>query len=775
MSRDVPSRLFRCAAVAWLTTAGSAVAAPVTPAWSLVPQPARMQAAASGSFIVMDGSGIALHGADLQSIADRFAQHVAYTSGLRLRVGAKAGAHAAITFDLDPHADVTGDAGYRITVDGQGIHVVARTARGAFYGSVTLWQLLTPPGWTRGAPVAVADGVIDDHPRFAWRALLLDSARHYQRVADIEKLIDWMSLSKLNVLLWHITDDQGWRLAIPDHPELVRIGACRKAAGFDAELTGAADRPYCGDYSEAEVRDIVRYAAARYVDVVPEIDLPGHSQAAIAAYPWLGVTGRRPTVWTDWGVSPWLLDPDAKTLRFVDDVLDEVMRLFPSKYISLGGDEADKQQWNASPGVRAQMHRLGLANMDQLQGWFMGQLATYLVQHGRRPVGWDDEIVAGATLPAAQVVMSWHGDDHERVALKAAQQGHDVVMTPQESLYFDHFQSDLPDEWAGPSPMTTLRMAYDTTVIPPGANATEASRIIGVQASLWAEQMPTFAHDQHALFPRLAALSELAWSPASAHDWNGFLQRLPAELARWRALGIGYADSAFAPAFTATAAAHGAFHVALANQAGFGTIRYTTDGSAPDNRSAPYAQPLTLPNKTRLQAATFAPDGFALSAPRTLVLDATTLTSRDGSALTTCSGQPASRLEGRQPTRGTTPVYAVDIGDACWRWPQAPLAGVRHVTLTVERIPWRFGDEAKYAIVRRKASAAGEFEIHADSCNGPRLASVPLAPAAEAKARISLDTDLALPAGAGVRDLCIFATGDPRDGQWALAQITFSK
>ncbi|WP_192154774.1 family 20 glycosylhydrolase [Rhodanobacter sp. 7MK24] len=759
----------------WLATTGVAVAVPATPAWSLMPLPARMQPAAAGSFKIADGAEVAVHGADLQPIADRFMQLVANTRGLRLRMATTAGAHPAITFEVDPHADAAGDAGYRIAVNDQGIRVIARTPRGIFYGSVTLWQLLTPPGWTRGAPADVADGIIDDQPRFAWRALLLDSGRHYQGTADIKKLIDWMSLSKLNVLLWHVTEDQGWRLEIPKYPELTKVGACRKAVGLDAELTGSADKPYCGYYTEAEVRDIVRYAGERFVDVVPEIDLPGHSQAAIAAYPWLGVTGQRPAVWTEWGVSPWLLNPNEKTLRFVDDVLDEVMRLFPSKYISLGGDEADKQQWNASSEVRAQMHRLGLSNMDQLQGWFIGQLADHLVKNGRTPVGWDDELVAGATLPASQVVMSWHGDDDERVALQAIRQGHDVVMTPQESLYFDHYQSDLPDEWAGPPPAATLRQAYDTAVIPHGAGAGEAQRIIGVQAGLWTEQMATFAHDQHAVFPRITALSELGWSPAGAHDWNGFLQRMPAELARYRALGIDYADSAFAPAFHVAAATSGTFQVELSNQTGFGTIRYTTDGSAPTNRSAPYVRPLTLPGKTSLKAATFAPDGFELAAPRTQALDETTLLARDSSALATCSGQPASRLDGRRPTQGPRPVYAVDIGNACWLWPQASLDGIGHVVLTVERMAWRFGDEAKDAVVRHKASTAGEFEIHAGSCSGPLLASLPLAHAAGTTGQIHLDADVALPMGTGVRDLCIFATGDPRDGQWALARMAFSK
>jgi hexosaminidase len=778
MSRAAASAFFRCLVIACGMTAGTLHAAAAVPAWSLLPQPASVRPTGAGAFAIADGAVVAVRGADrqqLQSIAGRFMQRVADTNGLHLRAATSEAAHAAITLDVNPNADIGDDSGYRITVDANGIVVTARTPRGAFYGSVTLWQLLTPPGWKHGAPVDVAYGVIDDRPRFAWRALLLDSGRHYQSAADIKKMIDWMALNKLNVLLWHLTEDQGWRLEIRKYPELTRIGACRQAVGLDIQLTGSPDRPYCGFYTQAQAQDIVRYAAERFVDVVPEIDLPGHSQAAIAAYPWLGVTGKRPSVWTEWGVSPWLLKPDEKTLRFVDDVLDEAMQLFPSKYISIGGDEADKQQWNASPDVQAKMHALGLSNMDQLQGWFTQQVAAHLIKHGRIPVGWDDELVAGATLPAPEVVMSWHGDDHERVALAAIRQGHDVVMTPQESLYFDHYQSDLPDEWMGPPPAATLQQAYDTVVVPDGANAADAKHIIGVQGGLWTEQMPTFAHDQHAVFPRIAALSELGWSPASTHDWKDFQQRMPAELARYRALGIGYADSAFAPAFQVTAAGHGAFQVTLSNQAGFGDLRYTTDGSAPSAQSTPYTQPFTLTGKATVRAATFAADGFELAAARTQALNETTLLSRDSSALTACSKQPPTRMEGKPSAQGQTPVYAIDIGNACWLWPQAPLDGVKHVAITVERITWRFGDEAKDAVVRHASDADGELEIHADTCNGPLLARMPLQNAVRTSGQSRLETNVALPAGAGARDLCMFVTGDPREGQWALARMTFSK
>src|SRR5580658_2746605 len=349
-------------AVLWLATTGMAIATPAPPAAGLLlPAPTHIRLASSGVVAIVDGARVAVRGADraqVQPIVDRFTELLATTRGLQLQAASVADPHPAIIFEVDPRTSVAPDGGYRIVSGARGVRVIARSPAGLFYGSVTLWQLLTPPGWISGTAAEIAAGVIDDQPRFAWRALLLDSGRHLQRVTDIEKLIDWMSLEKLNVLVWHLTEDQGWRLEIPKYPALTKVGACRQAAGLDSEL-------------------------------------PGHSQAAVAAYPWLGVTGERPPVWTDWGISPWLLKPDERTLQFVDDVLDEAMQLFPSRYLSIGGDEADKQQWNASPELRARMQRLALTNMDQLQGWFTGQVAEHLLRHGRMPVGWDDELVAG--------------------------------------------------------------------------------------------------------------------------------------------------------------------------------------------------------------------------------------------------------------------------------------------------------------------------------------------------------------------------------------------
>jgi len=265
-------------AVLWLATTGMAIATPAPPAAGLLlPAPTHIRLASSGIVAIVDGARVAVHGADraqVQPIVDRFIELLATTRGLQLQAASVADPHPAIIFEVDPRTSVAADGGYRIVSGARGVRVIARSPAGLFYGSVTLWQLLTPPGWISGTAAEIAAGVIDDQPRFAWRALLLDSGRHLQRVTDIEKLIDWMSLEKLNVLVWHLTEDQGWRLEIPKYPALTKVGACRQAAGLDSELTGAAEIPYCGFYTEAEVRDIVRYAAARFVSVVPEIDLP---------------------------------------------------------------------------------------------------------------------------------------------------------------------------------------------------------------------------------------------------------------------------------------------------------------------------------------------------------------------------------------------------------------------------------------------------------------------------------------------------------------------
>jgi hexosaminidase len=417
------------------------------------------------------------------------------------------------------------------------------------------------------------------------------------------------------------------------------------------------------------------------------------------------------------------------------------------------------------------MQRLGLKDMDALQGWFTTQVADYLSKHGRTAVGWD-EILDGK-VPASAVVMSWHAPEG---ALQAIERGHDVVMASSPTLYLDHYQSDLHDEPPGRPGVESLRDVYDFNPVPAGASAAQARHVLGLQANLWTEYMPTFARVQHAVFPRIAALSEVAWSPAPSHDWPSFLERMPAELARYRALGIEYADSAFAPAFALKAGTGNTIDVTLSNQADFGTIRYTTDGSAPTVHSSTYAVPLSLPanGTTTLRATAFAGNA-ALSAPRMQIVDAAALLARNSDQLDTCRNQLVLRLEDDRPLRGTRPVYRIDIEDMCWLWKNAPLDGVREVALTVGNLPWNFQlwkDDAK-VVTRPKATPAGEFQIHEDSCGGPLLATLPLARAARTKLQTTLTA--AIPLVAGKHDLCIFATGDPHNGLWAIDKVELKK
>jgi hexosaminidase len=755
--------------LAALTLASGANAAS---GWSLVPQPALAQPAPGGAVTVKGGDCVALRDvgdARVRAAVAALLERVQQARGLALHACAS-GATPRVVFRMDPNAEVQGDAGYRIVIGNDRIEVSARAPRGLFYGGVTLWQLLTPNG-DRGAPVVVADGTIVDHPRFAWRGLMLDSARHFQSVGDIKQLIDWMSLVKLDVLHWHLTDDQGWRLEVPGYPELTKVGACRKAVGPDAALTGGPDKPYCGFYTEAEIRGIVQYAAARFVTIVPEIDMPGHAQAAIAAYPWLGATGKRSEVSTDWGVNTWLLNPaDPRTFRFVDAVLDEVMQLFPSKYIHIGGDEAAKDQWEASPEVVAQMHQLGLANMDALQGWFMGKVADYLAAHGRTAVGWDE--ILGGKLPKSAVVMSWRG---VAGAIEAADRGHDTVLSPSPVMYLDHVQSSAHDQPPSRPEVESLKDVYAFEPVPARLTAEQAHHVLGLQGNLWAEYMPTFARAQHAIFPRMAAWSEVAWSPASAINWTSFLERMPAEIARYRMLDVAYADAAWAPRFK-LAAQDGRISVALSNQVGYGQIRYTTDGRAPTASSTLYARALEFPADatTELQAATFTAAGAPLAAVRSRTINAQALLTRNSDQLETCSteGGIALRIEDDRPLEGPRPVYKVDIANTCWIWSDAPLDGVDDVAIRVGNLPWNYAlwTSTKDVIARPEATPDGELDVHLDICNGPTIATLPLAPAT--KTALTTVLQARLPRLRGSHSLCFIATGDPRKGTiWAIDTV----
>jgi hexosaminidase len=515
-----------------------AIACLAATAWAqpldVTPRPLSAEALAGAPVAIASGAAVSTPAGDAGALAaaDYLRDMTFRSRGLALRRAPGAARGAAIVFTRDGAADL-GPEGYALTAkDGQA-RVVARTDAGLFYGAVTLWRLTTADGRRGAATLGPLE--IVDRPRFAWRGLLLDSARHYQSPAFIEQLIDRMARDKLNVLQWHLTDDQAWRIEIRRYPRLTGVGAWRAA------IDPASGRPtrYGGFYSQAEIRRIVAYAAARHVTIVPEIEMPGHSLSAILAYPALGVAPADARTQGDWGVFPSILDPSQRTIGFMDDVLTEVMALFPGAWINVGGDEAVKDAWRASPQVQAEIKRLGLADEEALQGWFTGQIGRFLAAHGRRLIGWDDIMKGGAQLPADAAVVSWH----QAGAAQALETGHDAVIATDPTFYFDHRQSDGVAEPPGRGAVVSLADVYGYEPAPQSLPPAQRAHIIGVQANLWTEHMPTEQDVALMAFPRADALAEVAWTQPERKDWADFAARQLAERARDAALGLA-ADAA---------------------------------------------------------------------------------------------------------------------------------------------------------------------------------------------------------------------------------------
>jgi hexosaminidase len=505
------------------------------PAPSLVPIPAQMTER-RGEFVVTAATPLVFEVRDAAT-ASYFSSLVARTRGLVFK---RHRGTRAITLRRLADPKATGDEGYRLDVSPRGVTISASKPAGLFYGTITLWQLMTQtPG--QAQRIAIPAIAIADAPRFAWRGLLLDSVRHFQSVAFIKSFLDAMAREKLNVLQWHLTDDQGWRLEIKKYPRLTGVGAWRVPAGEAAQhdIDPATGKPrlYGGYYTQAEVREIVAYAAARHVTIVPEIEMPGHAQAAIVAYPWLGSVPNPPTqVSSDWGVFPDLYNTDDRTFGFIEDVLTETMALFPGTYIHVGGDEAVKDQWKASTAIQEQMHALGIANEDALQGWFIARIGQFLKAHGRRLIGWD-EILQGGVPPDAAIT-SWRGIDG---AITAAKAGHEAVLSPAPVLYLDNRQVEGAGEPSGRGAIVSLGDVYDFDPAPAVLSDAERAHIIGVQANIWTEHIREEQNVAYAAFPRSAALAELAWSPAATRDRANFLARMPAELDRYAAFDLNHA------------------------------------------------------------------------------------------------------------------------------------------------------------------------------------------------------------------------------------------
>ena len=499
---------------------------------SVIPAPAHVTLE-RGAFALSAATPVRFAaGSPSEQVAQYFVDLLRRTGGVALSAAPGEAGNGSISFSLQAREGSQVEEGYSLHVSPERIIVSSSSPRGLFYGAVTLWQLAA------GAQIPALK--IEDEPRFRWRGLLLDSARHHQSPQFIKRLIDAMALHKLNILQWHLTDDQAWRLEIKKYPKLTEVGAWRVPAGpaAAADIDPATQRPrlYGGFYTQDQVREIVAYAAARHITIVPEIDMPGHASAAIAAYPQLGVTGKSATVPADWGIYQNLFNVDEATFGFLEDVLGEVLTLFPSEYVHTGGDEAVKNQWQASSRVQSRMRELGVKDEHALQSYFVQRIEKYLNAHGRRLIGWDEILEGGLARNAT--VMSWRGIEG---AITAAAADHDAVLSPAPTLYLDN----RPVNWTlpGRGPVISLEDVYRFDPSPAALTAAQRKHILGVQANLWTEHVRTEERAEYMIFPRAAAIAEVGWSPAASIDWQSFSARMPEQLARYRSLGIGFAQA----------------------------------------------------------------------------------------------------------------------------------------------------------------------------------------------------------------------------------------
>jgi hexosaminidase len=505
------------------------------------------------------------------------------------------------------------EEGYRLTSE-KVVVIAGKTPRGVFYGVQTLYQLMFANQTTKG--YAVPSLQIADYPRFPWRGMHLDVSRHFFSKEFVKKFIDLIALHKMNTFHWHLVDDQGWRIEIKKYPKLTEVGAWR----VDHEDMPWNNRPaqkpgekatYGGYYTQDDIREIVAYASQRFITVIPEIEMPAHVTCAIAAYPQFSCKQQPITVPSGgfWPITDIYCAGNDSTFLFLQDVLTEVMDLFPSKYIHVGGDEADKTNWKTCPKCQARIKSEGLKNVGELQNYFISRIDKFLTSKGRTLVGWD-EILEGGLADNA-TVMSWRGTDG---GIHAARLNHDVVMTPTQYCYLDYYQSGNkeiePPAFGG---LVDYKLVYSFEPVPQALNSTEAKHVLGAQGNLWSEFLTTDSHTEYMALPRMAAMSEVLWTPADMKNEADFLRRMQYMYNIYSARGYNYHIPAPAGLID-TMIFIGSTKMELNNPFPFGQMRYTTDGSVPSSTSPVYNRPIDISSNTTVKAALFLDNGRSSAA-----------------------------------------------------------------------------------------------------------------------------------------------------------------
>ncbi|PVY43740.1 glycoside hydrolase family 20 protein [Pontibacter virosus] len=590
---------------------------------SIIPQPVKMTQQ-SGSFALGKDTRIFVDpkNDELRKIGEYLAKSLQETTGLQPAVLQKApdknsGNHIYLT--LSSPVDTLGAEGYTLKVQPTQVVLAAKEPNGLFLGTQTIRQLLPTSKTT--APVTLPALEIVDKPRYQWRGMHLDIARHFQPVEFVKQYIDYLAMHKMNNFHWHLTDDQGWRIEIKKYPKLTEEGAWRNGTligHYSDQPHQFTNERHGGYYTQEQIKDVVKYAQERYINVVPEIEMPGHALAALTAYPELSCTGGPFEVEKKWGVfDDVFCAGNEQTFSFLEDVMTEVMALFPSKILHIGGDESPKTRWEKCPKCQKRIANEGLKDEHELQSYFIQRMEKFLNAKGRTIIGWD-EILEGGLAPNAYV-MSWRGTEG---GIAAAKQHHYVVMTPGSHVYFDHYQGEPSLEPTAIGGLTTLQKVYSFEPTPAELSAEEKKYILGAQANVWTEYIHTTEHIEYMVFPRISALSEVLWTPAAQKDWNDFQVRMQQQYKRYDAMGINYARSTFnVKQQIQVDPAKSVANVNLSTGAKGTQIFYTLDGSEPTTASQAYQGPVQLTNSAVIKAASFDEKGEQLSKVSTKELD----------------------------------------------------------------------------------------------------------------------------------------------------------
>lgn len=576
---------------------------------SIIPQPVSLRLM-EGNFVINSETGIRLDG-DKKVLKPASAFLQSYIRGISdYDLQLKKNGLNTINLKIINNP-VLGNEGYTLTVNNEGIQIAANARAGIIYGMQSLFQML--PQVQTNKELRVPAMEVTDYPRFKWRGMHLDVGRHFFSAEMVKEYIDLIAAYKINTFHWHLVDDQGWRIEIKKYPALTAVGAWRvdqtdRPWDIRPQAMPGQEATYGGYYTQKQIKEIIAYAATRNVTIVPEIEMPGHVASAIAAYPMLSCSQKPQLPMTGGNYSGMAANYCAgneEVFTFLEEVLTEVVDLFPSKYIHIGGDEVDKTSWKTCPRCQARMKTLGLKNENELQSYFITRMEKFLISKKKRMIGWD-EILEGGLAPEA-TVMSWRG---EAGGIEAAKMKHEVVMTPDNPLYFDHYQAGPEGEPLAFGGFNTLKKVYNYEPIPKELNEEQAKYVLGAQANIWTEQITTKEHLEYMLLPRMLALAEVVWSPAQAKNWNGFSERLKYHFKGFEQKGYRFSPGNYTVAINPVVN-NGKLTAELSSDAIDGAIFYTLNGEQPTIGSSKYTGPIKI-DATGVLKAVYAVNGTVM-------------------------------------------------------------------------------------------------------------------------------------------------------------------